>query len=148
MDLSLVKQLRQETGASIMACRRAVEKAKGDIKKAKKYLKEDAGAIIQKTSTRDTSQGSIASYVHSTKKVAVLVELHCETDFVAHTQEFERLAKELALHIAAMNPCDTKELLEQAYARDTSLSVKELIDKTIAGVGENIIVHRFVRFEI
>lgn len=148
MDISLVKQLREETGASIMACRRAVEKAKGDIKKAKEYLKEDAGAIIEKTSNRSTSQGIIASYIHATKRVGVLVELHCETDFVANTKEFQQLATELSLHIAGMDPKDIEELLGQAYVRDASRTIKEFMDQTIASVGENITIHRFTRFAI
>jgi len=148
MDLSLIKQLREETGASIMACQRALQKARGDLGKAKLYLKEDAASIVQKTSDRPTAQGIVASYVHATKRVASLVELHCETDFVANTQEFQKLAAELALHVAGMNPESVKDLLGQPYVRDTSLSVSDLIAKTIAGVKENITVGRFIRYEI
>lgn len=148
MDLSSVKQLREETGASIMACQRALQKAKGDIAKAKEHLKEDAGAIIKKTADRTTSQGIVASYIHSTKRVASLVELHCETDFVANTKEFGQLASELALHIAGMNPTNIEELLAQPYVRDASRTIKAFIDSTIAGVGENITVARFIRYQV
>ena len=143
-----MKQLREESGASIMACRRALEKAKGDIKKAKEYLKEDVGALAQKTSQRTTSQGIIASYIHSTKRVGTIIELHCETDFVANTPQFQQLAFELALHIAGMKPAGVEELLAQPYVRDVSRTVRALVDETIAAVGENITVSRFIRYEI
>lgn len=148
MELSTLKQLREATGASIMACKRALEKAKGDIKKAKEYLKEDAQAVVQKTSDRATSQGVVASYVHSTKRVAALVEIHCETDFVARTDKFQSLASELALHIAGMNPKDVTELMKQPYVRDTSLTVNDLVAQAIGNLGENISVVRFIRYEI
>ena len=148
MDLSSLKTLRDETGASIMACKKALEDAKGDIKKAKESLRVTAQSIVEKKTDREADQGIIASYIHTTRKVGSLIELNCETDFVARTQEFQNLAKELALHIAGMNPEDVKELLRQQYVRDPSLTIEDLISKTISSVGENIKIARFTRYEI
>lgn len=148
MDSSLVKQLRERTGASIMACKRALEKGNGDLAKAEGYLKEDREAIIAKTADRNASQGLVASYIHNNKRVGSLVELHCETDFVAHTKEFQYLAAEIALHIAGMNPANLEELLAQPYVRDASRTINDLILQAIGSVGEKIAITRFVRYEI
>lgn len=148
MDVDSLKKLRDETGASIMACKKALEESKGDIKKAKESLKTTTQKVIDNKTKRDAGEGIVASYVHATSKIGSLIEVHCETDFVARTQEFQNLAKELALHIAGMNPQDAQELLAQSYVRDPSLTVGDLIAKTIANVGENIKIGRFARYEI
>jgi len=148
MDSSLVKQLRERTGASIMACKRALEKGNGDLAKAEGYLKEDRDAIIAKTADRKASQGLVVSYIHSNKRVGSLVELHCETDFVARTKEFQQLAAEIALHIAGMNPANLEELLAQPYVRDASRTINDLILQAIGSVGEKVAVTRFARYEI
>ncbi|MBI3335047.1 MAG: translation elongation factor Ts [Candidatus Portnoybacteria bacterium] len=148
MDLSLLKKLRDETGASIMACKKALDEAKGDVKKAREYIKVSAQAMVEKRSGREVREGVVASYIHNTNRVGSLVQLNCETDFVAHTPEFQRLAKELALHIAGMNPKDIKELLAQPYVRDPSIPVKDVIAQTVGSIGEHIEVVGFTRYEI
>lgn len=148
MDVVLLKQLREETGASIMACRQALVESDGDVKKAKKYLKTNATTVLEKKANREAKQGVIASYIHATNKVGGLVELHCETDFVARTEKFQNLARELALHITGMNPQSIQDLLSQPYVRDTSFTIKDLIARTVSEVGERIDVTRFVRYEI
>lgn len=131
-----------------MACKKALQEAKGDMKKAKDSLKATTQNVVNKKTDRDAGEGIVASYVHATGKIASLVEMRCETDFVARTQEFQNLAKELALHIAGMNPKNGEELLAQPCVRDPSLRVEDIIAKTIANVGENIKIARFTRYEI
>lgn len=147
-NVSLVKKLRDETGASIMACKKALEEARGDLKKAKAYLAKHSAAIMEKTAARETRQGIIAGYIHMTKRVGSMVEVRCETDFVANTKEFQNLASELALHVAGMNPKDLPELLTQPYVRDPSRTIQSLISDTTQSVGEHIQVVRFIRYEI
>lgn len=147
-NVSLVKKFRDETGASIMACKKALEEAKGDMKKAKAYLAKHSDAIMEKAATRETRQGVIAGYIHTTKRVGSMVEVRCESDFVANTKEFQNLASELALHIAGMNPKDIPELLSQPYVRDPSHTIQSLISDTTQSVGEHIQIVCFIRYEI
>jgi len=143
-----VKKLRDETGAGIMDTRRALIEADGDFEKAKEILKAKGAEVMVKKAERQTSQGLIETYVHAGGKVGSMVYLACETDFVAKTQEFKNLAKELVMQVAAMNPQDPEELLEQEYIRDSSKKVKELISEVIAKTGENIQVKRIARFAL
>jgi len=150
MDISLdmLKKLRKATGVGVSDCRAALEDAKGDYVKAEKFLTvrgiEKAGKIAGK----ETSAGLVESYVHATGKVGVLVELRCETDFVARTDDFRHLAHELALQVAAMNPKNVSQLLKSPSIRDASLSVESLVKQVIAKVGENITVASFARIQI
>ncbi len=150
MNISLddLKKLRAETSAGVSDCRQALEDAKGDFSKAKKLLTERGLEKAAKKEGKETTQGIIESYVHATGKVGVLVELRCETDFVARTDEFKSLAHELTLQIAAMNPKDVKTLLSSEYIRDAGQTMTDLIKSTIAKLGENITVARFTRFEL
>ena len=143
-----VKKLRDETGAGIMDTRRALIEADGDFEKAKEILKAKGAEVMVKKAERQTSQGLIETYVHAGGKVGSMVYLACETDFVAKTQEFKNLAKGLVMQVAAMNPQDPEELLEQEYIRDSSKKVKELISEVIAKTGENIQVKRIARFAL
>lgn len=147
-SLDDLKKLRSETSAGVADCRQALEDAKGDYDKAKKLLIERGLEKAAKKEGKETSQGVIASYVHSTGKVGVLVELRCETDFVARTDEFKALAHELTLQIAAMNPKDVKDLEKSAYIRDAKLTMTDLVKQTIAKVGENITVAKFTRMAL
>ena len=122
--------------------------AQGDTKQALEILKQSGAAIAEKKSSRSTNEGLVASYIHATKKVGVLVELLCETDFVARNPLFTELAHDCALHIAAMQPQDVPELLAQPFVKDESMSVGKLITDAIAKLGENIKINRFQRFEI
>jgi len=141
-----IKQLREETAASVTDCRNALEEAKGDFGKAKEIIKKRGKDIAGKKSCRQTSQGIIESYIHPNKKVGVLLELNCETDFVAKSQDFQNLAHELCLQVAAMG--EEIPLLEQPWIKDSSKTIKDLIDEFIGKVGENVIVKRFIRYDI
>lgn len=148
LDLKAIKKLRDETSASIADCRRALEEANGDEKKALEWLKKRASEIAAKKADRETGEGIVEAYIHGAGKVGVLVELLCETDFVAKTDEFKALAREVAMQVAAMNPADVDALLKQDYIRDGSLTIEQLVKNAIGKIGENITVKRFVRFEI
>lgn len=148
ISLDFLKKLREETSAGVSDCRQALEDAKGDYARAKKLLAARGLQKAAKKEGKETSQGIIESYVHATGKVGVLVELRCETDFVARTDDFKTLAHELCLQVAAMNPKNVKELLASVYIRDTNLTIDALVKSTIAKVGENITVARFTRIAL
>ncbi len=147
ISLDLLKKLREETSAGVSDCRAALEDANGDYGKAKKLIMERGVAKAAKKADRETGAGLIESYVHG-GKVGVLVELRCETDFVARTDAYKNLAHELALQVAAMNPKDVKELMKGDYIRDPGMTIEALVKATIAKVGENITVARFTRIEL
>ena len=147
ITINQIKQLREETEVSISECKKALTEAKGDFQKAKEILKKWGKDFAKKKLQRKTKQGIIESYIHSNKRVGVILELGCETDFVAKNPDFQKLAHELALQIAAVNPEETP-VLEQSWIRDETRTIKDLIDEYIARFGENIIIKRFVRFEI
>jgi elongation factor Ts len=142
-----LKKLREETKAGVSDCRQALEDANGDYAKAKKLIMERGLEKASKKEGKETSQGIIESYVHA-GRVGVLVELRCETDFVARTDDFKKLAHELALQIASMEPKNVAELLKEPYIRDAGLTIEALVKQTIAKVGENITVAKFTRIEL
>lgn len=147
VDVNLIKQLREETGAGIADCRSALEEAGGDMAKAKEVLKKKGLDKAGSKSDREVSAGVIESYSHG-GRVGVLVELLCETDFVAKTEDFKNLAHELVLQVAAMNPGSEEELLDQEYVRDPSQKVGDLVKSAIAKLGENIKVGKFSRIAL
>lgn len=147
ISLDLIKKLREETSAGVSDCREALEDANGDYQKAKKLIEERGFEKAAKKEGKETSQGIIESYVHA-GKIGVLVELRCETDFVAKTDEFKNLAHELALQIASMNPKNVSDLMKEEYIRDNAFTIEALIKQTIAKVGENITIKRFTRMEL
>ena len=142
-----IKKLREETGVSISECKKALEGAKGDIKKAKEILKKLGRGFAKIKKEREVKSGLIESYIHSGKKIGAMVELHCESDFVAKSEDFQKLAHELCLQIVAI-PLEENPLLEQLWIRDETKTVSDLIDEYISKFGENIIIKRFARFEI
>ena len=142
-----IKKLREETGVSISECKKALEGAKGDIKKAKEILKKLGRGFAKIKKEREVKSGLIESYIHSGKKIGAIVELHCESDFVAKSEDFQKLAHELCLQIVAIPP-EEIPLLKQPYIRDEAKTVRDLIDEYISKFGENIIIKRFARFEI
>lgn len=148
IDITLLKQLRNETGVSIADCRKALEESNNDYKKALEWLKKHGIEKAEKKSDRTTSQGLVEAYVHQTGRVGAIVEIACETDFVARTDEFKKLAHEVAMQVAAMKPKDTKTLLAQEYIRDTSKTIELLLKETIAKLGENIVIKRIQRIAI
>jgi len=147
ISLDLLKKLREDTGAGVSDCRQALEDANGDLAKAKKLIMKRGLEKAAKKAGRQTQQGLIESYVHA-GRVGVLVELRCETDFVARTEDFKKLAHELALQVASMNPKNVKELLASPYIRDEGLTIESLVKQTVAKVGENIIVAKFTRIAL
>ena len=193
ISAQLVKDLRDRTGAGFMACRAALVDADGDIEQAINILRKKGQAVAQKKAQRATSEGLVSSYIHAGGKIGVLVEVNCESDFVARTDEFQRLCHDVAMHIAALDPRFlrreevTQEILdrereiyreqatatgkpdaviekivtgkmekfyeenclyEQHFIRDEALTIRELIDLSIARLGENIAVRRFARFKV
>jgi len=148
LDLTLLKKLRNETQAGIADCRIALETTKGDYKKAKEWIRFRGFEKAAKKSDRETSQGLVESYIHQDGRVGALVEVLCETDFVARTQEFKTLVHEIAMQVTSMNPKDVGSLLKQEYIRDGSKTIGSLVKETIAKLGENIVVKEFKRFEI
>jgi elongation factor Ts len=188
-----VKELRQETGAGVLDCKEALEVSNGDFEKAVAYLREKGAAAAAKRSEREADEGLIGSYIHAGSKIGAMIEVNCETDFVAMTDEFQTLAHDLAMQVVAakplyLTPADVpadvieveKEraraemqdsgkpesiverivegklkkfyeetcLMEQPFIKDTALTVGELVQEKNAKLGENVVVRRFVRFEI
>ncbi len=148
VDINLLKKLRNETLAGIADCRKALEETKGDYKKAVEWIREKGLEKAAKKSDRETSQGLVESYIHQNGRVGALVEILCETDFVARTDVFKNLVHEICMQAAAMNPKDVAALLKQEYIRDASKTIDSLIKEAIAKLGENIVVKRLQRFEI
>jgi len=163
IPLDRVKELREQSGAGIMQCRNALSEAQGDMKKAHQTLKEQGLLKAKEKEERATTQGLVEAYIHGGGRIGAMVELNCETDFVARTDEFKELAHQLAMQVAAMSPRfiskeevsegsdlepQTACLLLQPYIKDPDKSVQEVITETIAKVGENIKVSRFTRFEL
>ena len=148
LDLTLLKNLRAETGISISECRQALEDAQGDYKKALALLKEKAEKTAAKKADRETGQGIVETYVHGNGKIGVMVMLLCETDFVAKTDEFKHLAHEIAMQVAAMDPKDVEELMSQEYIKDPSVTIEKMVKETIQKTGENIVIKKFERFAI
>jgi elongation factor Ts len=148
IDMSIISKLREETGAPVIRVKKVLDEVEGDEKKALEILKLEGFAKVEKRAGRDTGQGIIATYSHHTGKVAVLVELLCETDFVAKNDLFTKLASEIALQIASMNPENAEELLKQDFIKDPSKTIDGLIKEVIAKTGENVRLGRFYRLEI
>jgi len=191
--LDKIKELRERTGVGMMDCKKALEESNGDVDKAIEYLRKMGIAKAQKRAGRIASEGLINAYIHGGGKLGVLVEVNCETDFVAKTEEFKKFVREISMQIAATNPiCIDKEdlpkdiiekereiyhqqalrsgkpekvinnivegrlkkfyqqacLLEQPYIRDSKLKIRDLLNEIITKTGENIVIRRFVRFEL
>ncbi len=159
----LVKKLRERTGAGVMECKRALEAAAGDLDRAEAILQERGILMAAKKAHRETSQGMVECYIHAGGRLGALVEVNCETDFVARTDDFKKLARDLAMQIVASSPAfvseedlpegaegDRKELclMLQPFIKDESRTVGDLVKEVIAKTGENIRVRRFTRFEL
>jgi len=158
-----VKELREMCGAGVMECRHALVETGGDKQKAVELLKERGNLKASKKAERVTAQGLVEAYIHTGGRIGAMVELNCETDFVARTDEFKQLAHDIAMQIAAMDPqyitseeipagveCEAEVacLLSQPFIKDPTRLIKDLIVEVIAKTGENIRVSRFTRFEI
>ena len=160
---AMVKELRDRVGAGVMDAKKALEAADGDQEKAEEILKQEGLADAAKRAGRETSEGLVQSYIHPGNRIGTLVEVNCETDFVARTDEFQELARDIAMQIAAMSPKyidresvpedetdveDEEILLSQAFIKDPSITVDELIQQTNSKTGENIKIRRFQRFAL
>ena len=190
---SMIKDLREATAAGVLDCKKALEASGGDLEKAKVYLREKGLAAAAKKATRAAEEGLIEAYIHTGGRVGALIELNCETDFVARTEAFEELAHDLALQVVAAGPLylapedippDVLEeeknvyrvqaretgkperiierivegklqkyyqevcLMKQPFIKDNDLTVQDVLTEIIAKLGENIVVRRFVRFEL
>lgn len=164
-----VKELREQCGAGIMECRSALVKTDGNIEKALEVLKEQGCVKAAKKADRATEQGLVEAYIHAGGRIGAMVEVNCETDFVARTDEFKNMAHNIAMQVAAMNPAYISEenisadmpqderakldvtavcLLSQAYIKDPTLTIKDIIVANIAKMGENIKVSRIARFDL
>jgi len=140
--------IREATGAGVSEIRQALIDAGGDVKKAKEILKVKGISKADKKSDRSTKEGVVETYKHLDGKVSVIVEVLCETDFVARTEDFQELTKEIAMQVAAMNPKDKKELMSQVYIRDASMTIEQLVKGKIAKLGENIQIGKFARIAL
>lgn len=165
-----IKRLREETSCGVIDCKKALEEAKGDFKRAKEILMKRGLEIAAKKSSREAKEGRVESYVHPGNKLAVLVEVNCETDFVGRNEDFCQFTKDLALHIAATGPQYIKEadvpaevlqaqkdkdlfikencLLNQPFVKDASRTIQDYLNTLIAKIGENIVVSRFSRYKV
>jgi len=143
-----IRKLREKTGAPIIRVKRVLEEVGGDEKKAEKILKKEGFEKASKRSDRETPQGLIETYVHHSGKVASVIELLCETDFVARNKLFRELAHDLALQLASMGAKDAKELEKQEFIKDPSKKVSDLVREVIAKTGENIRIGRIFRIEL
>ena len=148
LDLTLLKKLREQTGVSFSVCKKALEEAGSDIEKAKKLLSKWGEKKAADKAERSTEEGVIGSYIHHNKRIAALVELRTETDFVAKNEQFRELAQEIAMQVATMNPDTVDDLLKQEYVREPSKTIGDLIKDAILKFGENTKVHRILRWEM
>lgn len=165
MSLNAIKELRELTNCGIIDCKKALEQAGGDLSKAKDILREKGLQMALKKASRAANEGRIEAYIHNGSRIGVLVEVNCETDFVARNDAFIQFAKDLAMHIAAMAPQYVKKadvpadvlagidpeavcLLEQPFVKDASRSIQDLLNELVAKTGENIVIGRFARYKI
>ncbi len=143
-----IKELREMTGAGVMDAKKAIEESNGDMDKAVEIIRAKGLAKAESKSDREVRSGKVYCYTHNGGSAAAMVEIACETDFVAKTPEFETLCKEVAMQVVSMNPENVEELLKQEYIRDASVTIEQLVKTLISKTGENIRVVRFVRFKL
>lgn len=148
ISMDQIKKVRDETGAGVMRVKTVLEEVKGDEKKALEILKKEGFEKVAKRSERATGQGVVASYVHHSGKIGVLVEVLCETDFVAKNELMQNLGKDISLQIASMNPKNEKELLDQEFIKDPKKKISDLVKEVSSKTGENIKLGRFARIEV
>lgn len=163
VSVDSIKSLREKTGAGIMDCKRALQETSGDLDKAVEFLTEQGIAAASKKASRETNQGVVDSYIHSGGRIGAMIELNCETDFVARTDDFKELAHNLAMQIAAMAPMYLDDsdipsefdgapedhcLMQQPYIKDPAKTVQDLVTEAVAKLGENVRVRRFSRFTL
>lgn len=170
ISIDLIKELREITSSSVAHCKKALEDSKGDIKKAAVLLRKQGLEIAAKKQSRAAKEGRVEAYVHHGNKIGVLLEVGCESDFVARNDGFIQFTKDLAMQIAATSPlylkkedvpaevlenekskddfCKNHCLLEQLFVKDPSITIKDYLGSIVAKIGENIIIRRFMRYKI
>lgn len=169
-SLDAIKELRELTSCGVIECKKALEEAQGDMEKAKQILQKRGLEIAAKKGSRLTKEGRVETYVHLGNKIGVIVEVNCETDFVAKNEDFCAFTKDIAMHIAAMAPkyitqedipadvliqqkdqgAFIKEncLLNQPFVKDPKITIQDYLNSLIAKIGENILISRFIRYKI
>ena len=163
IDAKIVKVLRDKTGAGMMDCKKALVETKGNLDEAVDHLRKSGIAKAEKKGERIAKEGLVFSYIHHGGRLGVLVELNCETDFVARTDDFKNLAHDIAMQVAAMGPLyidvdDVPDdesgdpqglcLLQQPFIKDPAISIKDLVEQTIGKLGENVKIGKFTRFSL
>ncbi len=148
LDINKLKKLREETGISFSLCKKALEESDNDLEASKKLLNKWGIEKAKDKERRETSQGALFSYVHHNKKIASLVELLCETDFVSSNAEFQKLGQEIAMQVASIDADGVEALLKQEYIRDASKTIEDLIKEAVLKFGENIKIKRFAKWEL
>ena len=143
-----IKQLREKTGARMMDCKEALEKAQGDFDQATKLVERAGLARAEKKLDRETMSGLIMSYVHNNGQIGSMLEIQCETDFVAKNEEFKAMAKDIAMQITAMDPENIEELMSQEFIKDPSMTIETLIKSLSGKVGEKMEIKRFIRYKL
>lgn len=143
-----IKQLREETGVSVMQCKKALEEAGGDMEKARVELRALAAAQAEKKADRTLGAGVVASYIHGNKKMGVLLTINCETDFVAQNEEFVSAANQIAMHIGAMDPESPEALLEQPFLLNPEMTIKQVVDGLTQKTGERVEIGHFVKYTV
>ncbi|HTZ11108.1 MAG TPA: elongation factor Ts [Candidatus Margulisiibacteriota bacterium] len=170
IPVDAIKELRHMTSASLAHCKKALEDTKGDIKKAAELLRKRGLEIVAKKAERVTKEGRVEAYVHTGNKIGVLLEVNCESDFVARNSDFAQFSKDLCMQIAALSPiylkkedvpeevlkeekskedfCKAHCLMEQAFVKDPSITVKDYLGSIVAKIGENVVIRRFTRYKV
>lgn len=170
ISVELIKELRDMTSSSVAHCKKALEEAKGDLKKAAEFLRKQGLEIAAKKGSRVAKEGRIEAYIHHGNKVGTILEVDCESDFVAKNEDFARFTRDLAMQITATSPLYIKSedvpeevlkneknkedflknhcLMEQPFVKDSSMTVKDYLGSIVAKLGENIVVRRFMRFKV
>ena len=165
-----IKRLREETSCGVIDCKKALEEAQGDFSKAKELLRKRGLEMAAKKSDRVAKEGRVEAYIHNGNKIAVLLEVNCETDFVARSEDFCKFTRDVAIHIAAMNPKYIKKedvpvdvlakeidkeafykancLLAQPYVKEASKSIQDLLNELVSKIGENTVIGRFARYKV
>lgn len=148
ISVEQIKNLRAKTGLGIHDVKKALEEANGNEEQAIAWLKEKGLSTVAKKADRATSQGLVDTYIHGGGRIGAMVEVNCETDFVARNDDFKAFVHDIALQVASMNPENVEELLKQEFFKDPSKTIEVYLNETIARIGENMRINRISRFEL